>query len=234
MQVTIADYTQLDNPVYASLSGPHAGFALSSGRALRYAEELTPFMGLPAAPSDQDWRDALELVTSGGVVAVLGGEPPPEPWSVVQSFDVVQMVAEAAAGEDDREAVALGRADVPEMLELVAATQPGPFLERTIELGNYLGIRREGRLVAMAGERMRLEGFTELSAVCTAPAARGQGLATRLIRAVVAGIERRGERPFLHVMSSNAGAIRLYEELGFRRHHQATIMVVGIPARRPE
>jgi ribosomal protein S18 acetylase RimI-like enzyme len=231
MQVTIADDTQLDNPVYASLSGPHAGFALSSGRALRYHEDVTPFMGLPAAPSDQDWRDALELVAPGGVVAVLGGGgSPAEPWSVIQSFDVVQMVAERADGEDDQEAVRLGRSDVPEMLELVAATKPGPFLERTIELGTYLGIRRDGRLIAMAGERMRVEGFTELSAVCTSHAVRGQGLATRLMRAVIAGIERRGERPFLHVMPSNTGAIRLYDELGFRRHHQATITVLANPA----
>ena len=129
----------------------------------------------------------------------------------------------------DPEAVPLGRADVPEMLGLVASTKPGPFLPRTFELGSYLGIRRGGRLVAMAGERLHPEGWTEISAVCTDEAWRGHGLATRLIRAVGAGIRDRGDLPFLHAVATNP-AIGLYEKLGFR-HRRATLFAA---ARIPE
>ena len=127
----------------------------------------------------------------------------------------VQLVAAALDAAPDEEAVPLGPADVPDMLSLTRRAKPGPFLSRTIELGAYLGIRREGRLVAMAGERMRPPGWSEISAVCTDPAWRGQGLASRLTRAVAAGIVARGETPFLHAIASNTTAIRLYEELGF-------------------
>ena len=97
------------------------------------------------------------------------------------------------------------------MLELVALTEPGPFLARTIELGDYLSIRRDGILVAMAGERFHPDGWTEISAICTKPDHRGQGLASRLVGALIASIQRRSERAFLHAMSSNSGAIGLYE-----------------------
>ena len=115
-----------------------------------------------------------------------------------------------------REAVRLGADDVPDMLALVARTRPGPFLPRTVELGTYLGIRREGRLIAMAGERLHPPGWTEISAVCTDAAFRGQGLGSRLVRAVALGIRERGETPFLHTAATNTAAIRLYESLGFR------------------
>jgi predicted GNAT family acetyltransferase len=127
----------------------------------------------------------------------------------------VQMVDAGVAGEPDPAAVRLGEADVPEILDLVRRTNPGPFAERTIELGDYLGIRDGGRLVAMAGERFKVPGWTEVSAVCTDPGFRGRGLAARLVRAVVAGIRARDERPYLHAASINTGAIKLYERLGF-------------------
>ena len=110
----------------------------------------------------------------------------------------VQMAGTGMTGVADPEAVALTETDVPEMLDLVERAQPGPFRKRTIELGRYLGIRRAGRLVAMAGERLRLPGWTEVSAVCTDPEFRGQGLGARLTLAVAAGILERGELPFLH------------------------------------
>ena len=114
----------------------------------------------------------------------------------------------------------LGPADVPEMLALVERTRPGPFLPRTIEMGTYLGIRRDGELVAMAGERLHPPGWTEISAVCTDERFRGHGLATRLVLAVAAGIRERGETPLLHAAATNVHAIRLYESLGFaRRRH---------------
>jgi len=111
--------------------------------------------------------------------------------------------------------VRLGAADVPDMLTLAARTRPGPLWPRTYELGTYLGIRERGVLVAMAGERLRAPGWTEISAVCTAPEARGGGHASTLVRALMAGIRARGERPFLHVASGNASAAALYRRLGF-------------------
>jgi ribosomal protein S18 acetylase RimI-like enzyme len=140
---------------------------------------------------------------------------PPEGWEQVAGMPGVQMDGSALEVRPDPEAVVLGEADVPEMLDLVARTRPGPFLPGTRLMGTYLGIRRDGALVAMAGERMRPPGWSEISAVCTDPAFRGHGLATRLIRAVGAVIRVRGDVPFLHAAEHNTGAIRLYEQLGF-------------------
>jgi ribosomal protein S18 acetylase RimI-like enzyme len=219
--------TPLDNPAYASLHGAHARFAQVSGSVRRYPDDVAPFLALPSPPSGQDWRDAAELVAPGTFVAGrYGGVELPEGWREVQSFDLVQMIEERVTGADCAQAIALAAADVPEMLELVAETEPGPFLPRTIELGDYLGVRRDGVLVAMAGERFRLDGWTEISAVCTRPDHRGQGLASQLMGALIMGIQRRSERAFLHVLSTNTGAIRLYEELGFRVRQTATLTVV--------
>ncbi len=221
------DETQLDNPAYASLCGAHGRLAQVRGRARRYPADVAPFLALPSPPSEQDWGDAAGLVAPGTYVAGrYGGAELPDGWQAVQAFDLVQMIEERVTGVDCAEAIPLGAADVPEMLELVAKTEPGPFLRRTIELGDYLGIRRGGALVAMAGERFHLDGWTEISAVCTRPEHRGQGLASQLMGASIAGIQRRSERAFLHVMSTNSGAIRLYEALGFRVRQHATLTVV--------
>ena len=225
-----ADEALLDNPMEAALSGPHVRFALERGRVRRYQDDVAPFMSLPSQPSAQDWEDAAALVAPGGFVAILHtGIGLPHGWQTVQAYELVQMVGETVSGSRDPEAIALGSADVPEMIELVARTEPGPFLPRTIELGDYLGIRRDGTLVAMAGERLRLEGWTEISAVCTDPEHRGQGLASRLMGALIAAIQARSERVFLHVLATNTGAIRLYEELGFRVRETATLAVVTRP-----
>jgi ribosomal protein S18 acetylase RimI-like enzyme len=217
----------LDNPAYSALCGPHARLAQVCGLARRYPVDVAPFLGLPWPVSTQAWRDAAGLVEPGTYVAVrYDGTELPDAWRAVETFDLVQMIGDRLAGVDCPEAIRLGVADVPEMLELVAQTEPGPFLTRTIELGDYLGIRSNGALVAMAGERFRLDGWTEISAVCTMPDHRGQGLASRLVGALIAGIQLRSERTFLHVLSTNTGAIRLYEELGFRIRQTATITVV--------
>jgi len=222
-----ADETLLDNPAYASLCGAHAQLAQVCGRARRYPADVSPFLGLPLPPSAQDWQDAAGLFAPGTFVAgQFGGAELPDGWRAVQAYDVVQMIGERVAAAPCAEAIPLGVADVPEMLELVARTEPGPFMSRTIELGDYLGIRREGALVAMAGERFQPDGWTEISAVCTTPDHRGQGLASALIGALMEGIQRRSQRAFLHVMTTNTGAIRLYEALGFRQRERATLTVV--------
>jgi ribosomal protein S18 acetylase RimI-like enzyme len=211
------DDPRLENPGYAALSDAHSRFALRSGRALRYPADIAPFLALPSDATAADWEDALELIPAGTAAATMhDGTPLPASLQVMRTVELVQMVGENVLGCPDPEAVTMGEGDVPEILELVRQTEPGPFFERTIELGKYVGIRRKGALVAMAGERLRFEGWTEISAVCTSPAYRGHGLASRLIAALVADIQDRSENVFLHVLKTNTSAIRLYEELGFR------------------
>ncbi len=119
------------------------------------------------------------------------------------------------------------------MLALVELTQPGPFRPRTIELGHYFGIFEDGALVAMAGERLQTPEFTEVSAVCTHPSARGRGLAAALSHRVATGILARGQTPILHVALTNVGARRVYERLGFVVRRELEFVAVETPAKRP-
>jgi ribosomal protein S18 acetylase RimI-like enzyme len=220
----------LDNPAYSSLTGPHAHFAERRGNALRHPVDVSPFVALPEAPDAQDWADLAALAGPGTVVPLAGvAIAPPDGWDIVFRAEVVQLVDDGVAAAADEEAVRLTPADVPQMLALVERTQPGPFLPRTIELGSYLGLRRNGELIAMAGERLQPPGWTEISAVCTDPAYRGLGLATRLVYAVAHGIRARGETPFLHAAADNTNAIRLYESIGFRLRRTATFQGVRVP-----
>ena len=214
----------LDHPVLASLTGVHASMALTKGAAARYPADICPFAALPDQPDAADWADAAGLTEPDEQVAFPGlRDSPPPGWELVWLGTVVQLVAGTGdIGQPDSEAVPLGPDDVPEMLSLTERTRPGPFRPRAIEFGGYLGIRREGRLIAMAGERLRPPGWTEISAVCTAPQWRGQGLASRLIRAVAAAVTARGDTPFLHAVSDNTTAIRLYLELGFTYRRDLT------------
>ncbi|MFJ4800620.1 MULTISPECIES: GNAT family N-acetyltransferase [Streptomyces] len=222
----------LDNPALASLTGPHAHFAERRGRVLRYPVDVSPWLALPDEPEARDWADLAALAGAGAEVPLNGycGDVP-EDWEITFHVGGVQLVDDGLAAAPDAEAVRLGPADVPEMLDLVARTQPGPFLPRTVEMGTYLGIRREGALVAMAGERLRPPGWTEISAVCTDAAARGQGLAGRLILAVAHGIRERGDTPFLHTSARNTNAIRLYESLGFRLRRTTSFLAAKAPER---
>ncbi len=217
----------LDNPVYAALTTRQAKLAEVRGRVRRYPPDVAPFLAMPPDPTADDWRDAADLVGADGVAGIVHDGAPPDGWSAARRFGVTQMIASDATGDPDPEAIVLTAADVPDMLELVAATEPGPFLGRTIVLGTYLGLRREGALVAMAGERMHMDGWTEISAVCTHPAFRGQRFASRLVSDLIARIRARDERPFLHVMTSNVPAIAVYEALGFTARRTATIAVLA-------
>ncbi|MFE1876482.1 GNAT family N-acetyltransferase [Streptomyces sp. NPDC059496] len=207
----------LDNPVWAALTGPHRGFAEfgPAGLAARYTLDTSPFSALADPQDPRAWADLAALAGPGQEVWVTGLLTPPPGWQTLVTVPGVQLDGRAVRAEEAPEAVVLGLGDVPEMLELVALTKPGPLLDRTVELGTYLGIRYEGRLVAMAGERMRPAGWSEISAVCTHPDHRGRGLAGRLIRAVAAAVRERGELPFLHAAAANTGPVRLYESMGF-------------------
>jgi ribosomal protein S18 acetylase RimI-like enzyme len=220
----------LDSPVFSSLTGPHAGFATRRGNALRYPADVSPFVALPEYPTEQDWADVAALMGPGAIVPLAGvALPPPDGWEIVFSGAGVQLVDNGVQFAPDEEAIWLTITDVPEMLALVERTKPGPFLARTIELGTYLGIRRDGALIAMAGERMHPPGWTEISAVCTDDTYRGQGLATRLVHAVGYGIKQRGDTPFLHAAGENTNAIRLYESLGFRLRRTVNFQAARVP-----
>ncbi|MEU4688813.1 GNAT family N-acetyltransferase [Actinoplanes sp. NPDC023714] len=207
----------LDNPAWSALTGAHARFAVRHGKAARYRSDVAPFHALSDPADPEAWEDLRSLVEPGTAVTIAGaGEVAYPGWEVARSIPGVQFVDVALTAASDPEAVRLGTADVPEILDLIARTRPGPYLPRTVELGVYLGLRSPaGALIAMAGERLHPSGWTEISAVCTDPAHRGRGLATRLIRAVAAGIRERGETPFLHTGAANLTAIRLYESIGF-------------------
>ena len=224
----------LENPTRFALEGAHASIAERKGRVLRYPADFCPFYGMPAEPTAQDWADAAALAGPGGLVTLSATMIPfPEEWEIVfGGRPGVQLVAGEHVGHTelaDNEVIQLGLADVPEVLDLVARTQPGPFRQRTIEMGTYLGIRREGALVAMAGERLRPPGFTEISAVCTDEAWRGHGFGSRLTLAVAALIRARGDVPFLHAVATNVNAIRLYEQLGFERRRMTQFKTARVP-----
>ena len=219
----------LDNPVLSSLSGAHARFAEKRGNVLRYPVDVSPFAALPDEPDANDWVDAAALAGPGNVMSLTPGRvPPPAAWTMLMDIPGVQLTGERLAVADDPEALPLGLSDVPDMMDLTSRTRPGPFFIRTFEMGSYLGIRRDGRLVAMAGERMRPAGWTEISAVCTDEDWRGQGLSTRLIRAVGAVIRARGDVPFLHATATNP-AVNLYRRLGFEHRTNVRFTIARVP-----
>lgn len=221
----------LDHPAWSSLTGRHAALAERHGQAARFRSEVAGFVGLQDPSSPDAWRDLADLIGPGETVILSGTPAPPPGWTEAASaVPGVQFVDVALDKQHDHEAVRLTAADVPEILDLIARTQPGPFRPRTIELGTYLGLRRDGALIAMAGERLQPSGWTEISAVCTDPAHRGQGLAGRLVRAVAAGIAERGEQVFLHTAGNNTNAIRLYLSLGFRVRRYPDFRAVTSPA----
>ena len=221
----------LDRVVAASLEGHHARFARRHGQAVRYENDVAPFFAIEDAHNPAAWDDAAALLDDGETAAFPGVETCPSNWERIAKLDGVQMVGTNISPKHDPEAIRLGPHDVPEILNLITRTEPGPFLQRTIELGTYLGIRRDGALIAMAGERMHPPGRTEISAVCTDPTYRGQGLAGRLVRAVAAGIQERDETPFLHAAATNESAIRLYGSLGFTPRRPITFLLVQKPQR---
>lgn len=208
----------LDHPVWSALTGRQSHLALVQGGARRYQPAYGVFAAVDAA-SDASLEGLGALVAAHGDVALLEADPPTAaPGVAVAAQDRgVQMVAGrlTPAPPPRFEMLPLTDADAPEMLALATLTAPGPFFERTHQLGDFFGVKAAGRLVAMAGERMKPDGFTEVSGVCTHPDHRGRGYAGALMRLVAGRILDRDETPFLHAYASNRGAIALYETLGF-------------------
>lgn len=207
----------LDNPIWHALASHQAPFSEGESRAKRFVSDVSPFAA--AADASPAAVAALAaLVPEQGDISLLQVAPPAPPPSVTLAMSALglQMVARTLTGNTrDFPIEPLGDADAAEMLALATLTRPGPFRARTHELGCFVGIRDTGKLVAMAGERLRTGEFIEISAVCTHPDYRGRGYGAALMRTVGARILADGGTPFLHTYADNTGAIGLYQSLGF-------------------
>jgi ribosomal protein S18 acetylase RimI-like enzyme len=219
----------LDRPVWNSLRAGWSHLALRHGSAVRLHPDQGPFAAVETATTAA--LDDLRALARYGDDLVLVDPTPelPEGAPVEPQPAVHQFVWDGRPAPPEAEFAfeTLGDADAPEMFELAHLTKPGPYARATHRLGCFIGVRGEdGRLIAMAGERMKPEGFTEVSGVCTHPDHRGQGLAGALMRTVIARILARGETPFLHAYAANTGAIALYRNLGFAFRAEMKMLVL--------
>ena len=219
----------LDRPIWSSLSTAHEALSLGDERARRYLPDVNLF-----ASARDDSGEALAalaaLVGPGEQVYQLQVPEitvPPGLVAVKRAWGVQMVAQQPLAGGPGDDIVPLGDEDAAEMLALAQLTQPGPFLARTHRMGRFHGVRIGGRLAAMAGERFRFPGWTEVSGVCTHPDFRGQGLARRLSQHLAALIAARGDTAFLHAWRDNTPAIRLYESLGFAWRSDVHVAVLA-------
>jgi predicted GNAT family acetyltransferase len=223
----------LANIVWEALTTNHAAFAEGTGAARRYHPDVSVFAGM-ADDSAASWADLGDLVGAGRAAVVFRASPVEAPpgWSVVFAGQGHQMVLTSSLAEPDGvDVVELADDDAPEMQALVKLTEPGPFAPRTHELGGYVGIRdpADGRLLAMAGRRTSVPGFTEISAVCTHPDARRRGYGEVVTSAVARRLLEEGTTPFLHVAVDNHTARRVYERMGFTTRRIAHFVAVRAP-----
>jgi ribosomal protein S18 acetylase RimI-like enzyme len=221
----------LDRPVWNALTTEQAHLAVVSGAAVRIDPDYGPFAA--ARDDGDDAQAALAASLSGPEdrIGVVEREnwPVPPGTIVLGGGDLVQMVWDGSAPDEtgDPRIVLLGEKHAGEMAELAHATEPGPWGGKTHRYGDYFGIFVGRKLAAMAGERLRIPGFAELSGVSTGPEFRGQGLAKALVRHVLGQFVARGDTPFLHCYAANAGAIALYDSLGFRTRARMAFTILA-------
>lgn len=219
----------LDRPVWNALNMGWSDLALGDARALRLDPDYGPF-GAAADFSAPSLKALAALVPAGEQVWTAETEESnlPPGLTVLRTAQLHQMVLEDLHPlETGADIIPLVESDAEAMMALAHLTEPGPFFTRTNRLGDFVGVKQGGRLVAMAGERMKLDGFTEVSGVCTHPDHRGHGYAGALMSVVAQKIIARGETPFLHSYSTNTGAIALYERLGFVLRRQVTVTMLS-------
>jgi predicted GNAT family acetyltransferase len=224
----------LDNVIWRALTTRQAHLGDRRQSAAKFHAEVSLLGGL-AAPNPDGYAAMAALVTAGERVGLVLEEAVATPeLEVASSSPLLQMVREhggvPAAAKGPSAIVALTASDLPEMIALTELTQPGPFSRRTREMGDYFGIRRDGKLVAMAGGRLQVPGYTEISAICTHPAHLGRGYAAALTARMIGRILERGERPFLHVRPENTRAVALYERLGFETRRQTRYVILQRPS----
>jgi len=217
----------LDNPIWSSLTTKHASFAVVQGSACRYPPQVAPFAAVRAG--DANALPQLEGLINGGESVYLVGLAPEfaAGWRVESAFPIPQLVcSKPAVVRSGPDAVPLTEANRSDMLALTALVFPGFFRARTVEMGRYIGIYHGRVLAAMAGERMRMDGYQEISAVCTHPEFIGRGYAQRLVALLVNAVLERGDTPFLHTHRDNARALALYDHLGFKIRTEVTLWSV--------
>jgi ribosomal protein S18 acetylase RimI-like enzyme len=222
----------LDNIMWHSLGGPHHLFAEGDERARRYPPDVGPFSAVPDEPLPEHFAALRDLVGPGDVAILFRGDVKvPDDWEVLGTINGVRMIWLSGPPLDgaDPRIVTLGDEDVDEMMSLTARTKPGPFAPRTVALGMYMGIRLDGHLIAMAGQRARTNGHVEISAVCTDEHHVGQGLGRALMNAQVGVILAEGRIPMLHTSASNARAIALYEFFGFQHRRSVSGVIMRSP-----
>lgn len=216
------DTELLDDPIWNALNAGHRMLALGGDLARRYPPEIGPLSGL-ADQSDAAYEELRTIAEPGGTVVLFLQEPAvPRPgWTLVREGALSQMICvepiplEGTRLPGQARLRRLTKEDVPAMVALAELTDPGPFRAGTHELGAFFGIFELDELMAMAGQRIRVPGFVEVSAVCTHPNSRGHGYARTLIYSVIEEIRRGGGTPFLHTFADNRAAIRVYRDLGF-------------------
>jgi len=220
-----------DNPVWHGLSGPLARFAdptvpATNPAVLRFDPEVSCFNAVERV-DEPAWRAQAEFAGIGGLTLLFRDQVPhpPKGWEEQYRGPCFQFEAGDLAERPRLEFEELSPKDAPDMLELAQLTEPGPFFPRTHELGRYIGVRRGGRLLAMAGERFRVPGHVEVSAVCTHPDVRGERLGGALTLEVAWGIRERGDRAFLHVLHTNENAVRMYRKIGFDERRDIDVVV---------
>ncbi|HEX8378458.1 MAG TPA: GNAT family N-acetyltransferase [Pedobacter sp.] len=207
----------LDNPIWHALNTGNSDLATGDDQAKILARDVGVFAGLKQN-SIGNLLSLSEKTTSESIVVLFVPSEVsiPNIWEVVVKKPLCQMVyVRNEPPEENGEATALTETHVDAMLELTALTEPGPFLRRTIDFGNYQGIFKDGKLIAMAGQRLKPGAYVEISAVCTRPGYTGRNYAGRLIKNQINHILRNSCIPFLHVLPENHAAFRLYQKLGF-------------------
>lgn len=223
----------LDNPIWSSLRTEHTRFAVGNSLAARYLPEIGPLSAI-CIPSPAGYDALGALAAPGEALAIFLTSPvdPQSGWSILRSEPLDQMILDQPRpplGVQLDPPFTLRRltsADVPAMCVLAGLTEPGPFRQRTCELGSFWGIFEGDTLLAMTGQRLHLPQFVEVSAVCTHPTARGRGLARFLVDIAMQDILRRSRTPFLHVLPGNETAIRVYHSLGFVLRRQLHLAVL--------